>query len=56
MHAAAGTIVVQRALDRFQIEELAAAMQVLDTWQPLQHTPADKVVFFRMNILRERIL
>lgn len=56
MHAAAGSTVIQRALNHFQNEELAAAIQALDTWQPLHHMPAEEVVVFRMDILRGRIL
>lgn len=55
MHAAAGNTIIQRAMNHYQNEELAAAIQALDTWQPLHYTPSEEAVTFRMNILRGKI-
>ena len=56
LHAAAGGAAIQRAMNFVQDEKLAAAMQALDSWQPLRCTPAEETVVFRMGLLRGRIL
>ncbi|KAJ0163185.1 hypothetical protein CTA2_3380 [Colletotrichum tanaceti] len=57
MNAAIGLTVHQRALDCFQNEELSAALDMLEEWQPAGHSsPAEDVVLFRMNVLRGKIL
>jgi hypothetical protein len=55
MHVALGNLHIQRAMNHFQNEHLVMAMNTLNTWQPLHHTPAEKTVLFRMNILRGKI-
>src|SRR5688572_7691852 len=35
MHAAAGSASIQRAMNFFQCEQLAAALEALDSWQPV---------------------
>lgn len=56
MHAAAGLLVTQRALNYFQNEELAKALAALDTWEPVYRAPAEAAVFYRIRILRGKIL
>lgn len=56
MHAATGSAALQHAMNLFQGEKLAAAIQALDSWQPLRRTPAEEAVMFRMSVLRGRIL
>ena len=56
IHILAGGTAIQRALNFFQNEELAASMQALDTWQPIHNTPAEQVVAFRIDVIRGRIL
>lgn len=55
-HVAAGYLLVQRAMNYFQNEQLAMSLEALDAWQPLQATPAEKAVLFHINVLRGRIL
>ncbi|EGE08383.1 hypothetical protein TEQG_07493 [Trichophyton equinum CBS 127.97] len=57
-HAGSGQIAMQRALNLTQIDELAIATDVLDTWQPLSRPPSliEVATLFRKHIILGKIL
>ncbi|KAM0420985.1 hypothetical protein ACHAPT_011228 [Fusarium lateritium] len=57
-HSIAGQKVIQRGLNFLQIEALAAAEEVLETWRPLNESPSpmERTIVFRKAILLGRSL
>ncbi|PGH03424.1 hypothetical protein AJ80_08672 [Polytolypa hystricis UAMH7299] len=56
-HSGSGHTAIQRALNHIQVDELAMATDVLDSWHPLSQAPStiEEVVLFRKHVLLGKI-